>query len=81
MLKRFAGQAISVLAVLAFSFSMLAQMVPAQQPPPAKTRKAAPAPRRDLSGIWETPDRMEGISPAGVKMHAPFTPLELASPP
>jgi hypothetical protein len=75
MLKGFAGQAIPVLAVLAFSFSMRAQTAPAQQPPAAKTHKAAPAPRRDLSGIWETSDRMEGISPAGVKTHAPFTPL------
>src|ERR1700692_99807 len=75
MLKEFGGQAIAVLAMLAFSFSMRAQTAPAQKPPPAKTHRAAPAPRRDLSGIWETPDRMEGISPAGVKTHAPFTPL------
>jgi hypothetical protein len=75
MLKGSGRLAIPVFAVLAFSFSMCAQTSPAQQPPPAKTHKAAPAPRRDLTGIWETPDRMEGISPAGVKTHAPFTPL------
>jgi hypothetical protein len=30
-------------------------------------------PRLDLSGIWDVENTMEGISPAGVKSHAPFT--------
>ena len=61
------------IAVLALSFGMHAQTAPPQQPEAAKTQKAAPAPRRDLSGIWDPEDTMEGISPRGVKSHAPFT--------
>ncbi len=38
-----------------------------------KAVKSAPAPRRDLSGIWGVENVMEGISPMGVKTHAPFT--------
>jgi hypothetical protein len=42
-------------------------------PSQAKTEKASPAPRRDLSGIWGPENVGEGISPSGVKSHAPFT--------
>ena len=66
-------QLIGVVAVLAFSFEMYPQTAPPQQPEPAKGQKAAPAPRRDLSGIWDVANTMEGISPQGVKSHAPFT--------
>jgi hypothetical protein len=71
-LRFFQGWGFSV-AVLAFSFATHAQSVPPQQPEASKTHKAAPAPRRDLSGIWGVEDTMEGISPRGVKSHAPFT--------
>ena len=39
---------------------------------PKQTRPASgPAPRRDISGIWDA--FAAGIQPAGVKSHAPFT--------
>ena len=69
----FGKQLIGIVAVLAFSLGMCAQTAPPQQPEPAKSQKAAPAPRRDLSGIWDVANTMEGISPQGVKSHAPFT--------
>jgi hypothetical protein len=75
MLKPFVKLAIGVLGVLALSVGVFAQTAPPKQPQAAKAHKAAPAPRRDLSGIWDVEDRMEGISPAGVKSHAPFTDL------
>ncbi len=75
MLKQFVKPVIGAVALLGITFSVRAQTAPPQQPEAAKTRKAAPAPRRDLSGIWEAADRMEGISPTGVKTHAPFTAL------
>jgi hypothetical protein len=73
MLKRHVDPVMAVVAVLAFSFVARAQTPPPQQQEAAKTHKAAPAPRRDLTGIWDVVDRMEGISPRGVKTHAPFT--------
>jgi len=73
MLKRYVNSVIGVVAVLTLSFGARAQTAPSQQPAVAKSQKAAPAPRRDLSGIWDVGDRMEGISPTGVKSHAPFT--------
>jgi hypothetical protein len=69
----FGKQLIGVVAALAFSFGPGAQTAPPQPPEPAKGQKAAPAPRRDLSGIWDVANTMEGISPQGVKSHAPFT--------
>jgi len=71
-LRLLQGWGLSV-AVLAFSFGICAQTAHPQQSEAAKTHKAAPAPRRDLSGIWDVEDTMEGISPRGVKSHAPFT--------
>jgi hypothetical protein len=73
MLKRSVNSVIGVVAVLAFSFGMPAQTAPPQSPEATKRQKAVPAPRRDLSGIWDVENTMEGISPAGVKSHAPFT--------
>src|SRR6266853_926287 len=73
MLKRDVNSVIGVAVVLALTLSTRAQTVPPKQPAVAKSQKAAPAPRRDLSGIWDVGDRMEGISPTGVKSHAPFT--------
>ena len=73
MLKRYVNSVIGVVAVLTLSFGARAQTAPSKQPAVAKSQKAAPAPRRDLSGIWDVADRMEGISPTGVKSHAPFT--------
>src|SRR5260370_41419153 len=73
MLERFVNSVIGVVALLALSVGARAQTAPSQQPAVAKSQKAAPAPRRDLSGIWDVGDRMEGISPTGVKSHAPFT--------
>ena len=63
-----------VVATFAISCHARAQTNASTQQPAAKNQKAAPAPRRDLSGIWEVEDRMEGIAPRGVKSHAPFTP-------
>jgi len=61
-------------AVLTLSLGALAQAPPPPQPKTAKSEETAPAPRRDLSGIWEVENLSEGISPAGVRSHAPFTP-------
>jgi hypothetical protein len=74
MLNRFANSALRIVAVLAFSFGLRAQTAPALQTEEAKPgRAAAPAPRRDLSGIWDVENTMEGISPRGVQAHSPFT--------
>ena len=73
MLKRNPGPLFVFVALLAFSSCVLAQTALRQEPEAAKNRKPAPAPRRDLSGIWDVAERMEGISPRGVKSHAPFT--------
>jgi hypothetical protein len=74
MLKRFVKTVVGLVAVLALSCGLRAQTSPRQQPEAAKNQKAAtPAPRRDMAGIWDVEDRMEGISPTGVKSHAPFT--------
>src|SRR5260370_39280249 len=75
MLRQFAQPVMEVFAMLAFSFGVSAQTTPPSQPEATKTHKAARAPRRDLSGICEAVDRMEGIAPARVKTHATFTPL------
>jgi hypothetical protein len=68
-----AKQLIAAVAILTFSFGLKAQTAAPQQPQSPKNQKAAPAPRRDLSGIWDVANTMEGISPQGVKSHAPFT--------
>jgi hypothetical protein len=73
MPKRSVILLLGVAAALAVSCSLSAQSAPPKQSAAPKTEKAAPAPRRDLSGIWATEDVMEGISPAGPKSHAPFT--------
>jgi hypothetical protein len=73
MPKRYVNSVIGVVAVLALCLGTRAQTAPPKQPGVAKSHRAAPAPRRDLSGIWDVEDTMEGISPRGVKSHAPFT--------
>lgn len=75
MWKRLANTVLQVAAVAAFSLSLRAQTAPPKQSQGPKAHRAAPAPRRDMSGIWDVEDRLEGISPAGVKSHAPFTPF------
>jgi hypothetical protein len=72
MVKRYLNSVLGI-AALALSLGVNAQTAPPQQPTAAKSQKATAAPRRDLSGIWDVEDTMEGISPAGVKTHAPFT--------
>jgi hypothetical protein len=71
MLKRNLNPVLAITA-LAFSFGASAQTSP-RQPAAAKSSKVAHVPRRDLSGIWDVEVTMEGISPRGVKSHAPFT--------
>jgi len=61
--------------MLALCASTRAQTSLPQQSTVEKTHRAAPTLRRDLSGIWAPEDTMEGISPRGVKSHAPFTAL------
>src|SRR6202047_5695519 len=73
MLRRYVNSVIGGVAGLALSFSARAQTAPPKQPQVTNSQKAAATPRRDLSGIWDVEDRMEGISPTGVKSHAPFT--------
>jgi hypothetical protein len=73
MRKRYVNLVIGIVAVLALSFGASAQTAPPKQPEVATNQMAAPAPRRDLSGIWDVEDMMAGISPTGVKSHAPFT--------
>jgi len=74
MLKPQVTLVLGIAATLAISCGARAQTAAPTQPPAAKNEKPTPAPRRDLSGIWEVEDRMEGIAPRGVKSHAPFTP-------
>ena len=64
---------LEIVGMLVISVATTAQTPVPTQPPPAKNQKPAPAPRRDLSGIWDVENRMEGIAPNGVKSHAPFT--------
>jgi hypothetical protein len=73
MLKQFVKPVMGSFALLALCSGVRAQTALPQQPEAAKTHTARPAPRRDLSGIWGPEDTMEGISPRGVKSHAPFT--------
>jgi len=73
MIKRFVKPVVALIAVLAFSFGIRAQTSPRPQSEVAKNQKTAATPRRDMSGIWDVEDRMEGIAPTGVKSHAPFT--------
>ncbi|HEV7966292.1 MAG TPA: hypothetical protein VGP19_01910 [Candidatus Acidoferrales bacterium] len=73
MRKQYVAPIILAIAALALSIAVRAQTSAPQQPAQEKTHRASPAPRRDLSGIWDVVDRMEGIAPAGVKSHAPFT--------
>jgi hypothetical protein len=73
MPKRFASFAIGLIAILAFPLRPRAQTAAPKQSDVPKTKASGPAPRRDLSGIWGPEDVMEGISPRGVKSHAPFT--------
>jgi hypothetical protein len=73
MLRIHVKPIVEVAVVLAFSLGVGAQTIPPRQPDAAKSQHAAPAPRRDLSGIWDVVDTLEGISPRGVKSHAPFT--------
>jgi len=77
MSKRYWHCLIGIVAALSLSIGALAQGAPPQKPDAAKSQKAAPAPRRDLTGLWAVDEklRMEGVSPAGVKSHAPFTAL------
>jgi hypothetical protein len=54
MLKRFAVPAVALMVAWRF-------------PPAAHAQKAAPAPRHDLSGIWEPPSDDNGIQGRGAK--------------
>jgi len=73
MLKTNANTILVAAVVLTVSLGLRAQSAPPQKPEAAKSHRAAPAPRRDLTGIWDVVDTLEGISPRGVKSHAPFT--------
>jgi hypothetical protein len=77
MQARFAFPVTGLVVALAISGGRAHAQTAAPGPPastaPAKTEKAAPALRRDLSGIWEVENVSEGINPMGVKSHAPFT--------
>jgi hypothetical protein len=75
MRMRTVGQVLGAAAVLLLCIRLGAQTAPPQQPGAKKAQKAAPAPRRDISGMWDVANMLEGISPAGVKAHAPFTAL------
>jgi hypothetical protein len=72
--KMHANMFVTIGAVLVFSTGAHGQSAPPQRAEAAKPQHAAAAPRRDLGGIWDVENTMEGISPAGVKSHAPFTP-------
>ncbi|MBZ5662829.1 MAG: hypothetical protein LAO08_20710 [Acidobacteriia bacterium] len=73
MLRQRTNPILAGVALLALSVGMCAQTSPPKKPIAPKTQQAAPAPRRDLSGIWDAENTMEGISPRGVASHAPFT--------
>lgn len=75
MSKRLAQLLIGAVGMLLLSFAAQGQSSAPQQKRVSKSDSQAsgPAPHRDLSGIWDVENTMEGISPAGVKSHAPFT--------
>jgi hypothetical protein len=99
MLKHFVVPGV-VLAALIFSSLMCSQTAPPQSPAPtapgldgwgrpitapAKVRRPAPAPRHDISGIWDGPD-ISGNQVLGAKAvpedgkpehQLPYTPLGL----
>lgn len=64
---------LACVALLALSMGMRAQSPAPKKPEATKAQPSAPAPRRDLSGIWDAENTMEGINPRGVASHAPFT--------
>jgi hypothetical protein len=64
---------IGITASLAFSLGLSAQTTAQQKPEAPKPHRAAPAPKRDMSGIWDVENTLEGIAPRGVQSHAPFT--------
>ena len=70
---------LGVAAALAISCGVSAQSAPPQQSA-AKTEKAAPAPRRDLSEFGPPEDTMEGISPAGREVACAFHGFGAKSP-
>ena len=60
-------------AMMICATSLIAQAAPPQPSQAKAPHRATPAPRRDLTGTWQVEDTMDGISPRGVKSHAPFT--------
>jgi hypothetical protein len=73
MAKRSLNTILGGIALVAFSVGMHAQTSPRKKTGAPKTQQDATAPRRDLSGIWDAENTMEGINPRGVASHAPFT--------
>lgn len=70
MNKRAAQWLMAAVAMAALPPGVRAQTSATQQ---AEAKKSGAAPRRDMSGIWDVENTTEGISPAGVRSHAPFT--------
>jgi hypothetical protein len=73
MQKHCVNSILAGVALLTLSAGMRAQTAAPKMPETPKSPQAAPAPRRDLSGIWDAENTMEGINPRGVASHAPFT--------
>ena len=73
MIKQSLNSLIVAIALVVFSLGLHAQTRPNAKPEAPKTAQPAPAPPRDLSGIWDAVDTMAGIAPRGVASHAPFT--------
>ena len=73
MAKRLTHWLIGAVSLFALSIGLRAPTQGAASPQTSSSEKAGPTPARDISGIWDVVNTMEGISPAGVKSHAPFT--------
>jgi hypothetical protein len=84
MRRLFLTSTITLVPTLLLAFLMCAQAAPRQQAESAKGQKAAPAPRHDISGIWDPGN--DGIQPFGPRAmpddgkpehQSPYTPLGL----
>ena len=82
MLRVFWASAIALVAPLLLTSPVRAQTTPRQQAGAGKDQKAAPAPRHDISGIWDPGNN--GIQPLGPRAmpedgkpehQPPYTPL------
>src|SRR5215469_649608 len=73
MRTRYLYLGVAIAAALRLPTMAQAQSAPTNKSATTKAASVAPAPKRDISGIWGPEDIMQGIAPRGVASHAPFT--------